>query len=64
MTSTVLMAALLTSAQADFSLGAFYDEMKEVIVSLGEDRPDAETAKTVTVAATTQATTETAVETH
>jgi len=62
---TVVMAAILTSAQADFSLGTLYDEMKEVLTTFGDDRADTnkENSETVTVA-TAQATTKAVVETH
>ena len=37
--SALVMTALMTSAQADFSFGALFEEMTDVLTSTTQDRP-------------------------
>ncbi|NOR56088.1 MAG: hypothetical protein GQ531_07745 [Sulfurovum sp.] len=56
--SAVVITALVTSAQADFSFGALWDEMTEVLSSTTHDRAEnnAKSTESVTVAVSTSQT--------
>jgi len=56
--SALIVAALVTSAQADFSFGALFEEMTEVLSSTTQDRPanNAKNTESMTVAVSTSQT--------
>lgn len=65
--STLVITALLTSAEADFSFGELYDDMKEVAASLVQDQPAQEVKESkvsATMASSNQVTEKEAVSTH
>lgn len=47
--SALVITALLTSAQADFSFGTMFEEISEVMSSITEDRPDTNEKSTESV---------------